>query len=168
MDQLPRLGKKELMCLLSFTCNYVVFVWRGFLFLWVLGMGCVILFWHSLSLPYTFLMASLSTVSSNQTISDTEPPKFQNCPSIKKGYADRSRTNGSVHWDDPGVSDNSGSISLRQTSGPRSDEELEVGQYTVTYIAYDGVNNTAECTFEVVMKRKKTFCLNQQQKKKKT
>ena len=26
-----------------FTCNYVVSVWRGFLFLWVLGMGCVIL-----------------------------------------------------------------------------------------------------------------------------
>ena len=52
MDKLPRLGKRELNCLLSFTCNYVVFVWRGFLFLWVLGMGYVILLWHSLSLPY--------------------------------------------------------------------------------------------------------------------
>ena len=39
---LPRLGKKELICLLLFTCDYVVCVWRGFLFLWVLGMGCVI------------------------------------------------------------------------------------------------------------------------------
>ena len=55
MDQLPRLGKRELICLLSFTCNYVVFVWRGFLFLWVLGMGYVILLWHSLSLPYNYL-----------------------------------------------------------------------------------------------------------------
>ena len=54
MDQLPRLGKRELICLLLFTCNYVVFVWRGFLFLWVLGMGCVILLWHSLSLPYNY------------------------------------------------------------------------------------------------------------------
>ena len=54
MDQLPRLGKRELMCLLSFTCNYAVFVWRGFLFLWVLGMGYVILLWHSLSLPYNY------------------------------------------------------------------------------------------------------------------
>ena len=54
MDQLPRLGKRELICLLSFTCNYVVFVWRGFLFLWVLGMGYVILLWHSLSLPYKY------------------------------------------------------------------------------------------------------------------
>ena len=35
-----------------FFCNYVVSVRRGFFFLWVLGMGCVILLWHSLSLPY--------------------------------------------------------------------------------------------------------------------
>ena len=54
MDQLPRLGKRELICLLLFTCNYVVFVWRSFLFLWVLGMGYVILLWHSLSLPYNY------------------------------------------------------------------------------------------------------------------
>ena len=26
MDQLPRLGKRELICLLLFTCNYVVSV----------------------------------------------------------------------------------------------------------------------------------------------
>ena len=30
------------------------FCWRGFLFLWVLGMGYVILLWHSLSLPYNY------------------------------------------------------------------------------------------------------------------
>ena len=52
MDQLPRLGKRELMCLLLFTCNYVVSVWRGFLKLWALGMGYVMLLWHFLSLPY--------------------------------------------------------------------------------------------------------------------
>ena len=53
MDQLPRLGNRELICLLLFTCN----VW--FLFgevsassAGVLGMGYVILLWHSLSLPY--------------------------------------------------------------------------------------------------------------------
>ena len=56
MDQLPRLGKRELICLLLFTCNYVVSVWRGFLFLWVLGMGYVILLWHSLSLPYNYFV----------------------------------------------------------------------------------------------------------------
>ena len=40
---IPRLEKRELICLLLFTCNYVVSVWRGFLFLWV--MGCATLFY---------------------------------------------------------------------------------------------------------------------------
>ena len=48
--QLPRLGKRELICLLSFTCtcNYVVSVRRGFLFLLVLGVGC---FFFIVALP---------------------------------------------------------------------------------------------------------------------
>ena len=54
-----RLGKRELICLLLFTCNYVVSVSRGFLFLWVLGMDYVILLWHSLSLPYNYLVYKL-------------------------------------------------------------------------------------------------------------
>ena len=55
-DQLPRLGKRELICLLLFTCNYVGSVRRGFLRLCVLGMGCVILLWHALSLPYNYFV----------------------------------------------------------------------------------------------------------------
>ena len=35
--------------------SVVVSVWRGFLFLLVLGMGCVILLWHTLGLPYNLL-----------------------------------------------------------------------------------------------------------------
>ena len=31
-DHLPWLGKRELVCLLSFTCNYVLSVWRVLLF----------------------------------------------------------------------------------------------------------------------------------------
>ena len=68
MDQLPRLVKRELICLLLLpvimwflfgnlsavvTCNYVVSVWSGLL--WVLGIEYVILLWHSLSLPYTYM-----------------------------------------------------------------------------------------------------------------
>ena len=57
MAQLPRLGKRELSLLLLFTCK-LVFVRRGFLFLWIIGMGCVILLWHSLSLPYNYFKKS--------------------------------------------------------------------------------------------------------------
>ena len=54
VDQLPRLEKRELICLLLFTCNHVVSVWRGFLFPWVLGMGFIIFLWHSLSIQYNY------------------------------------------------------------------------------------------------------------------
>ena len=68
VDQLPRLGKRELICLLLFTCNYVVSVWRGFLFLWVLRMGYVILLWHSLSLPYNHLSVKAQHLSIGRQI----------------------------------------------------------------------------------------------------
>ena len=48
-----------------FTCNYVVSVWRGFLFLWMLGMGYVILLWHSLSLPYNYFTNRQNTMRTN-------------------------------------------------------------------------------------------------------
>ena len=51
--KLPRYGKRELICLLLFTCNYVVSLRRGFLFLWILEMGYVILC-HSLSISFNY------------------------------------------------------------------------------------------------------------------
>ena len=47
-------GEKRANLSANVTYNYVVSVWRGFLFLCVLGMGYVILLWHSLSLPYNY------------------------------------------------------------------------------------------------------------------
>ena len=57
-DELPLLGKRDIIFLLSFTCNYVVSVKRGFLFLLVLGISCVILLWYSLGLPYNYSTTS--------------------------------------------------------------------------------------------------------------
>ena len=76
MDQLPRLGKGELICLLLFACNYVVSVWRGFLFLWVLGMGYVILLWHSLSLPYDYFGKNPLNYSNLEPVERFEKAKY--------------------------------------------------------------------------------------------
>ena len=54
-------GEERAICLLLFTRNYVDSFRRGFLFLWVLGMGYVNLLWHSLSLPYTHLVSDSFT-----------------------------------------------------------------------------------------------------------
>ena len=47
------------MFLLPFTCNYLVSVRRSFLFLLVLGMGCVMLLWHSLVYPFNYFELSV-------------------------------------------------------------------------------------------------------------
>ena len=92
VDQLPRLGKRELICLLLFTCNYVVFVWRGFFFLWVLGMGYVILLWHSLSLPYNYFEGMVNQIHppelqlNKANTSDTEAPFLDLHLSISNGF----------------------------------------------------------------------------------
>ena len=56
----PSVGEERANLSAGFTCNYVVSVWRDFLFLWVLGMGYVILLWHSLSLPYNYFAENFS------------------------------------------------------------------------------------------------------------
>ena len=44
-------------CLFFLFFFWLLFFWgEGFLFLWVLGMGYVILLWHSLSLPYNYFV----------------------------------------------------------------------------------------------------------------
>ena len=57
-EQLSRLGKRELVFLLLFTCNFVVSVRRRFLFFLVLGISCVILLWHSLDFPLIILVCT--------------------------------------------------------------------------------------------------------------
>ena len=47
-------GEQRANVLLSFTCIYMVSVWIGFLFRVVLGIGCVILLYNSLDLPYNY------------------------------------------------------------------------------------------------------------------
>ena len=59
MDQLPRLEKRKLICLLLFTCNYVQFCGfclERFLFPLSAWDGLCVLLWHSLSLPYNYFV----------------------------------------------------------------------------------------------------------------
>ena len=50
---------------LVFLVLFVVTVRRTFLFLWVLGKVCVILFWHSLGLPYKYFERHLANRTTN-------------------------------------------------------------------------------------------------------
>ncbi|XP_060607326.1 uncharacterized protein LOC132759553 [Ruditapes philippinarum] len=84
---------------------------------------------------------------------DTSPPVFQDCPYVKVGYAEPSKTSGKVWWNEPRATDNIGIVNTIRISGPGSGTELEVGEHTVTYMASDAANNTAICEFNVVVKQ---------------
>ena len=83
------LGKRELFFLLSFNCNHVVYVWRGFLFLLVLEIGCVILFWHSLGLQYNYLGFNVDYISIAHGVKkEKKNPAnraFSNCQTTSQG-----------------------------------------------------------------------------------
>ena len=55
--------KREPIFLLSFNCKYVVSVRRGFLFLFALDVGCAILLWQSLGLPYNYFTKKVCYVT---------------------------------------------------------------------------------------------------------
>ncbi|XP_053381241.1 uncharacterized protein LOC128546131 isoform X1 [Mercenaria mercenaria] len=84
---------------------------------------------------------------------DIEPPVYTDCPYVKVGYAERTKTSGRIWWYDPTATDNSGSVTSTQISGPESGSDLQVGEHTVQYMAYDTSNNTAICEFKVVVKQ---------------
>ena len=63
-----RFGKRELFFLLSFTCNYVVSVRRGFLFLWVLGISCVILLCFHIIILLCVINSYISSLDSGSTV----------------------------------------------------------------------------------------------------
>ena len=83
------------------------------------------------------------------TVEDDEAPEFVNCPAdtVTVGN-DFSNCEGGVNWSVPIAEDNC-EVSVAQTAGPTPGDILDVGMYTVTYIATDGNTNTAECTFEI-------------------
>ena len=61
-------GEERACFMLSFTCYYVVSMMRGLIFLLVLGTGCVILLWHSLCLPYNYLIETYKIISKITTL----------------------------------------------------------------------------------------------------
>ena len=81
-DQLPWLEDRELFFLLSFICNYVISVQRGYLFLLVLGMGCAILLWHSRGLPYNYFEYSQFVFVPIIIINHNSPRCSSKCPQV--------------------------------------------------------------------------------------
>nr|KAG5713679.1 hypothetical protein BaRGS_024727 [Batillaria attramentaria] len=86
------------------------------------------------------------------TFCDSETDKVP--PTVVSYPGDMSVVNTSVlvqvEWVEPVFTDNVGIIRTQQTH--RSGQAFRHGEYVVRYVAYDAENNSAECSFEVVVK----------------
>lgn len=83
----------------------------------------------------------------DQMIQDKIPPKIDYCPGdlwiiTKNGSA-------VVVWDEPKFNDNVGVVRVEEKNGHHSGQTLMWGNYHVVYVAFDGVGNTATCSFKV-------------------
>ncbi|XP_005095363.1 uncharacterized protein LOC101864054 [Aplysia californica] len=80
---------------------------------------------------------------------DKSPPEVLRCPQTvivtnEMGFA-------VVDWEEPEFSDNAGVVSVKQNY--RAGQTLPQGHYVVFYVAYDAENNSAECFFDVFVRK---------------
>ena len=92
-----------------------------------------------------------ATYTQNITITDTQAPVFVNGfnnQTITIG-SDPSCTDGTA-WPIPVATDNC-SVTVQQTSGPVNGDSLQLGTYTISYLATDASGNTASTGFTLVV-----------------
>ncbi|TRO66302.1 Ig-like domain-containing protein [Christiangramia sabulilitoris] len=84
------------------------------------------------------------------TVEDDSDPTLE-CPSDISQNVDAGECGAVVTFTTPEAFDNSGNVTVEQTSGPASGEQFPVGTTTVTFTATDDAGNSVECSFTVTV-----------------
>jgi gliding motility-associated-like protein len=91
-----------------------------------------------------------SECSFTVTVEDNEDPTIV-CPETINQQNDPGICGAAISFTLPEIADNSGDVSLEQTSGPASGETFPVGNTTVSFTATDAAGNTSFCSFDVIV-----------------
>lgn len=79
------------------------------------------------------------------TVVDAESPQMSMCPE------DLEMCEGMVSFNTPSATDNCGSATVTQQSGPNSGDSLSAGIYTVVFLATDMAGNSDTCSFTITV-----------------
>ena len=92
-----------------------------------------------------------SSCNISVTVQDQTAPSFLNCASgaVYTVSLFPDDCEGGVIWPIPVATDNCGSVTVTQTSGPAHGSLLTVGSYVITYTATDGNGNSDNCSFTI-------------------
>ncbi|MEY3198815.1 MAG: hypothetical protein RJA13_773 [Bacteroidota bacterium] len=83
------------------------------------------------------------------TVVDNEAPQILNCPSGLTLTLGQYSCGTTPNWNIPTTTDNCGTATIVQTSGPAPTTLLAVGNYLVEYTATDAAGNTSICLFYI-------------------
>jgi hypothetical protein len=103
------------------------------------------------TIEYTASDASGNTAvcSFTVTVEDQQAP-LMTCPSDIQLNAD-ANCEAVPTWSAPSATDNCGSVTVVQTSGPSSGSTVSSGTYTVEYTATDAAGNSTVCSFNILV-----------------
>lgn len=106
------------------------------------------------STTVTFLaedeFGNTSTCSYDIIVEDDDAPVID-CPSDLIVSADPGNCSAVVNFIAPSITENCGGESIIQTSGPVSGSTFNIGSTPITFTATDGVGNSSECTYNIVV-----------------
>lgn len=94
---------------------------------------------------------NVSTCGYEVNVVDDEAPTLAACPDDVTIDLAPNVCDTIVAFTAPTATDNCGSVSITQTSGPSSGELLTPGIYTIEFTALDDSGNPAICSFEIVV-----------------
>jgi HYR domain len=125
-----------------------IFLKSNFNVFFILLLAC----WTPLSILAVNSVSTADFDSGGDTcITDTIPPIFTNCPENIVKTPNSSNNCWTISWAALAATDNFGTPTMIQTSGPTNGSCLAVGSYGVTYKATDTKDNTATCSFTITV-----------------
>ncbi|XP_041471817.1 hyalin-like isoform X1 [Lytechinus variegatus] len=82
-------------------------------------------------------------------VADLQQPEIRACPSDQSFFVLNAASDVKVSWSEPQATDNSGTVTLSQTSGRGSGSRFGRGTSNIVYRAEDTTGNFAECSFVI-------------------
>lgn len=134
--------------LLIFMNLTLIFLKRNFYVFLILFLTC----WIPLSILAVNSASTADFGGGGDTCSvDTIPPIFTNCPENIVKTPNSVNNCWTISWAAMAATDNCGTPTMIQTSGPTNGSCLAAGSYGVTYKATDTKDNTATCSFTITV-----------------
>ena len=103
----------------------------------------------TVTITVTDMSGNATTTSFDVNVTDAEAPEIS-CPSNMTVSTETGVSYATVEFENATATDNC-TVTVKQTAGPVSGSQFEIGETTITFTATDAAGNTTECSFTVTV-----------------